>query len=136
MTAQQLEHVPGARRLLGRGVHVTLPDDLTPLASHEVVVAGDMAAAAPAALRLGDHGCRATLTTPADGRRASAVPATVRHQLRANANVTLVYGTEVTWAVGLDHLETVILRHVPSGRVEVRNAAALFLLSTRPVSEP
>ena len=135
----QLEEVPGAARLLGRGVFTSVSTKLThvldDLPHREVVVAGAAAEAAAATLLLADRGCQTTFATTEDGRRVS-LAATVRERLRANTNVTLCYGTEVTWAVGLDHLEAVILRHVPTGRIQVRNAAALFLLPPEPTEEP
>jgi hypothetical protein len=49
--------------------------------------------------------------------------------LRRHRNIRVRYRTELSWAVGIDHLEAVVLRHLTSGRIEACNADALVVLS-------
>jgi hypothetical protein len=66
-------------------------------------------------------------------RAAPGIPRELRSALRARGNITVRHGTELAWAVGVDHLEALVLRRVATGRIEARNAATFFVLS--PVSE-
>jgi hypothetical protein len=44
------------------------------------------------------------------------------------ANVTVLYGSEIVCADGIERLESVVVRKIRTGAVSARNAAALFLL--------
>lgn len=130
MTAAAILNVPGVASLLGRGVHTEMPVELDDAVRNgHVVVAGDLPAAAAAALRLCAHGCRVTVVT-GERSRTLRLPASRRRELRALANLTLRYMTEVSWAEGGDVLEVVVLRHTANGRIDFCNATALFMLSS------
>ena len=128
MIGAALPRVQGAMELIGRGVYTELPDELpdTLMGGH-AVVAGSMAASAAAALQLCGHGCSVTLVVQANARRAEIAP-DLRAALRGRVDLRVQYGLELTWAVGIERLEAVVLRHVASRRVEVCNADALFVL--------
>lgn len=122
--------VAGAADLVGRGVHTALPPGpMRVPEGQDIVITGTLADAAGAALRLCAAETRITVVTPESGRTGGP-DAAVRRQLRACRQVTLHSSTTVVWAVGLTRLEAVVLRHLPSGRVVVRNASALFILSS------
>ncbi|HET6628172.1 MAG TPA: hypothetical protein VFG91_00190 [Woeseiaceae bacterium] len=136
MIRAALLEVPGAMELIGRGIYTALPDELpATLANGHAVVAGDPPAGAAAALRLCGHGCSVTLVVHADARRAGIAPE-VRAALRGRADVSVRFGMELTWAAGIERLEALVLRHVASGRIEVCNADALFVVSNNPGGEP
>ena len=128
MTARKLSDVPGLIDLLGRGVYTTMPPDVETLVSggHAVVVA-DPEAGAEAALRLSACACCVTLITRSP-RRGSTALRRVRGLSRVR-NIAVRLGIELVWAAGIEHLEAVVLRRTGSGRIDVCNAAALFLLS-------
>ena len=86
--------------LVGHGVYTAVPDDLpNGVQSRQAVVVGrpDTAAA-----------------------RGARIPGEVRRR----PNIQVRYRTELSWAVGIDHLEAVVLRHLTSGRIEACNADA------------
>jgi thioredoxin reductase (NADPH) len=124
--------VPGIAQLLGRGVYLELPDDRLGLVSDgTAVIVADPAPGAIAALRLSECAERVTLVIRENGRCA-CLSRDIRSALCRRTNVQTRYGTELVWAVGIGHLEAVVLRR-STGRIEVCNASALFVLS--PVSE-
>jgi thioredoxin reductase len=130
VTAAAILNVQGVAELLDRGVHAGMPVELdAAIRDRDVVVAGDLPAAAVAALRLCAHGCRVCLVT-GDSSRTTRLPASLRRELRVCSNITYRYLTEVSWAVGGEALEVVVLRHAASGRMDFCNATALFMLSS------
>ena len=126
MTPLDLSAVHGIAQLLGRGVYIAVADRLLQRVSGgHVVVVGEPAAAAAAALRLHQQAGHVTLAFRESGRSAD-IPRRVRTDLRRHASIRTLYRTELAWAVGIDQLEAVILRHMPSGRIE----ATLFPYTT------
>jgi hypothetical protein len=114
--------------LLGRGVYTAMPEDMPDaLRGQLAVVVGEPLISATAALRLDACGCGVILVTrePAGG---TGIPSELRRALRGRASIHLRHRTELAWAVGINHLEAVVLRHVTTGRIEALNAAALFVL--------
>jgi thioredoxin reductase len=96
------------------------------MAGH-VVVTGEPAAAATAALTLSDCGCSVTLVIRETGR--AALPAPMRRLVAQRANIRVRRGTEVAVADGIDQVEVVVLRHLSSGRIDACNASALFVVT-------
>lgn len=128
MIRAALHQVSGAMELIGRGIYTALPDELPDtLVSGHAVVTGSPAESAAAALQLCGHGCSVTLVLQAGAHRAGIAPE-VRAALRGRADVRVRFGLELAWAAGIEHLEAIVLRHVTSGRIEVCNADALFVL--------
>jgi thioredoxin reductase len=129
VTRLELCSVPGMAELLGKGVHTTMPEDVPDaLRGQHAVVVGEPVISASAALRLDACGCGVTLVTrePADG---PGIPSELRRALRGRTNIRMRHRTELAWAVGINHLEAVVLRRVTTGRIEALNAAVLFVLS-------
>lgn len=121
--------VAGAARLVGRGVYVDLPAEPLPIPGRDgIVVSGDLIEAATAVLRVRPPDARVMVVTREAGR-TSPLPPSLRRQLQTGRDVTIHYSTAVVWAVGVDYLEAVVLRHLPSGRIIVRNASALVMVS-------
>ena len=114
--------------LVGRGVYTAIPDHLPNVGcGQQAVVVGRPERAAPVALRLSDCGCQVTMVTRETARGAQ-MPRALRH----HRNLRVRFRTELSWAVGIDHLEAVVLRHLTSGRIDVLNADALVVLSDGP----
>ena len=135
MTRVDLLTVPGMAQLLGRGVYLGVAEHPLDLVSDRpAIVVGDPAGGAIAALRLSEYAERVTLVMRENGRCA-CLSRDIRNALRRCSNVRTLYGTELAWAVGIDHLEAVVLRH-STGRIEACNAAALFVLAERPTEPP
>jgi thioredoxin reductase (NADPH) len=113
---------PGIRDFTGRGVYFGAPARPPEiLRGREVFVTGEPAAAAEAAAALAGHCRRVILLLPGarpPSRPVAAGPGRVPRWTRC----------EVVEAVGVERLEALVLRDVPSGRTFVRNAAALFVL--------
>lgn len=117
--------VPGVVELIGHGVYTALPDDLVNVVQgRQAVVVGRSDTAASVALKLSDCGCHVTVVT-CETARGARIPGKVRRR----PNVQVRYRTELAWAVGIDHLEAVVLRNLTSGRVEACNADALLVLA-------
>jgi hypothetical protein len=125
VTPQDRSGVPGVAHLLGRGVYTGVPDDdvLDAIRGQRAVVTGSAGAVAELVPRLSVRLCDVTAVTCETGGSARRKNVLRRRHLRVRSC------TELSWAVGIDHLEAVILRHIATGRVEVLNATALFLLS-------
>ena len=128
MTRADLLTVPGIAQLLGRGVYLELTDERLELVSDgPAIIVADPAPGAAAALRLSEYAERVTLVIHENGRCA-CLSRDIRSALRRRSNVQTLYGTELAWAVGIDHLEAVVLRR-STRRIKACNAAALFVLS-------
>jgi thioredoxin reductase len=99
------------------GVYTSLPPEL-PAALHgrDVVVAGG---SFDAALQLARCCSSVTFVTT----RTSAIAAARR------GTVTILYGSEIICADGIERLESVVVRKIRTGAVSACNAAALFLLA-------
>lgn len=98
------------------GVYTSLPAELpAALRDRDVVVAGG---SFDAALRLAGWCSSVTFITPRTARVAT------EHR----ANLTILYGSEIVCADGIERLESVVVRKIRTGAVSARNAAALFLL--------
>jgi thioredoxin reductase len=121
--------VHGMAELQGKGVFTALPQDVPDaLRGQHAVVVGDPVIGAAAALRLNAWGCGVTLVT-CESAGGAGIPRELRRALRGRASIRLRYCTDLAWAVGINHLEAVVVRQVRTGRIEVWNAAALFVLS-------
>jgi thioredoxin reductase len=131
VTPLDLSGVAGMAELLGRGVYTTMPEDVPDvLRGQHAVVVGEPATSAAAALQLSGCGCGVTLVTR-EPARSAGIPCELRRALRGRANIRMRHRTELAWAVGITHLEAVVLRRVTTGRIEAWNAAALFVLLSR-----
>ena len=120
--------VPGLRELLGSGVHLGLPEQIpAAVRDRDVVVTGELAGVAEAALRLSRH-CRRVLLVTTEARVSSLLPERTVHTLRATRNVSVWPRTEILDVAGVDSLELVTLRDRRTGRIVHRCAAALYLL--------
>ncbi|HYK05309.1 MAG TPA: hypothetical protein VE974_26400 [Thermoanaerobaculia bacterium] len=101
------------------GVYTSLPAELpATLHGREVVVAGGTF---DAALRLARCCSSVTFVTARTSRIAAA----------HSGNVTILYGSEIICADGIDRLESVVVRKIRTGAVSACNAAALFLLTAQ-----
>ena len=129
MTRLDLCGVAGMAELLGKGVYTAMPEDVPDgLRGQHAVVVGEPVISAAAALRLDACGCRVTLVT-CEATGGAGMPPALCRALRCRPNIRLMHRTELAWAVGINHLEAVVLRRVTTGRIEALNAAALFVLS-------
>jgi thioredoxin reductase (NADPH) len=120
--------IVGALEFLGSGVYYALPDPPAgSLAGQEVFLVGEPAAMASAALRLREM-CRTVVLVSRDARVSDRMPVHTVQALVAAGNVVLRPESEILALAGVEQLETVVIRHVRTGRTTVRAAAALFLL--------
>ena len=117
--------VPGVAELVGRGVYTSVPDHIPIVQGQHAVVVAKPDVAAAVVLRLSGCGCDVIVVT-----RETAHGARVPDAFRHRSNIRMRYRTELSWAVGIEHLEAVVLRHITTGRIEACNAAALFVLSS------
>lgn len=120
-TRRVLPGIPGLRGFLGAGAYLDARERPPATAcGRGVVLAGDPVRVAAAAAHLGT-GCGAvTLVTSGRG---------IPEGLRGGHSETSVRArTAIVALAGVDHLEAVVLRHLPSGRVTALEAAALYLL--------
>lgn len=100
------------------GVYTSVPPELPiALRGRDVIVAGGNFGEV---LRLADWCASVTFITP-DTERVHAAK---------RANVTILYGSEIVCADGIERLESVVVRKIRTGAVCARNAAALFIEST------
>jgi len=95
--------LPGVGELIGKGIYDGVPTELPgPAGNRHAVVIGERAASAQLAERLRTIGW--------------------------NVTVANVRATELACATGVARLEAVVLRRIATGRIEARNASALFIL--------
>ena len=120
-----LDGIDGAARFIGTGVHTGALSSTG--ASGSVYVAGELNAAAQAALELSERAEHVTVLTT-EARASAQLPAELVRALRERGNVAALPCCELIGADGVDRLEVVLLRHTGSGRVRVRNASALWLV--------
>ena len=117
------EHIPGVVRLLGAGIHTSMPAELpAALRDRLAIVAGATPDAVAAVQRLAKWCRSVTFIKPTRTRVAA---------LRGLTNVTIVHGAEIVCVDGIEHLESVVVREIRSGVISARTAAALFLLQDR-----
>ena len=110
--------IPGADELVGRGVYRGLPDHLPPpVRDGHAVVAGEPAACAAAARKLGDAGWDVTVVT-VEARCGCGMRRDCRRRV----------GAEVVCATGIEYLEALVVRRLATGRIHACNASALFLV--------
>ena len=110
--------IPGADELLGKGVYQGIPNDIPqPVREGHAVVVGGPAECVAAARTLMSAGW--TVTAVTHERSCSAV---IRRECRFRL------GTELVCATGIDYLEALVLRRIETGRIDARNASALFIL--------
>ena len=92
----------------------------------DLVIAGDAGAARAAAVSALQRGHRVLVVLrSADARVARRLRMNLLETARADAGLLRVMtGTEVVCTDGVDGLEAVVVRHVPTGRLSAVNASA------------
>lgn len=111
-------------RLLGRGVSTCATCDGYFYRGRDVVVVGGGDSALEEALLLTKLGARVTLVRRRNELRASYI---MQHRARQTEAISFVWNCTVDEIRGDDAVTGVVLRDVPTGRLEVRDCAAVFV---------
>lgn len=95
---------------------------------------GDVVAAA---IGLCGVSARPTIITPANCRDEEMREA-LRNSRKLNCDIEVVWGSEVACVDGITHLESLVVRHISSGRLTARNAELLVVVGeqSQPLTFP
>lgn len=126
--------VPGLAAFRGKGVWLEMPAEVpASLRDGHAVVIGDVDAAAAAALRLHDGGCRVTVL--AAGFSATDIR-TLRRTVRGRAGIDVRLHTELACVDGIGHVEALVMRRRGCRCVDACNASAIFILNSQEKHSP
>jgi thioredoxin reductase (NADPH) len=118
---------PGVAALAGRGVYYgSAPTEVDDCADRDVYIVGGANSAGQAAVFFSRVARSVTLLVRGDGLERSMSHYLIE-QIRGIASICVRSCTVVEEAHGIDHLEKLTLRHLPTGAVEHVHATHLFV---------
>jgi thioredoxin reductase (NADPH) len=118
---------PGVAALAGRGVYYgSAPTEVDDCADRDVYIVGGANSAGQAAVFFSRVARSVTLLVRGDGLERSMSHYLIE-QIRGIASISVRPCTVVEEAHGIDHLEKLTLRHLPTGAVEHVHATHLFV---------